>query len=170
MTDVTTSPEDLAWVERAEPGWVPMPIPQAALGQNFVSGDNSNQRLTVRYYRGPDESMLGKALIGPAAQGPPGHAHGGSIAALLDELMGGAVWMTGHTAVSAEITVRYRKMLPLGTRCLLQAHVTAVEGRKVRTEATITDADGHTFSRAEGLFIAIDPSHFADLPALAGST
>ena len=49
---------------------------------------------SIHYFRtGPDRSLRAKVLFGPGTQGPPGHAHGGSMAAVLDEAMGGAAWM-----------------------------------------------------------------------------
>jgi hypothetical protein len=35
----------------------------------------------------------------------PGYAHGGSVAAALDEAMGGAAWWAGHQSVAARLAV-----------------------------------------------------------------
>ena len=105
---------DGEWLQQAQPGWTAVEFPHEIVQDNFVSGDTNGRRLTVRYFRSDAEACLvAKVLFGPEAQGPPGHAHGGSMAALLDELMGGAAWMSGHMVVSAELTIRFKTMLPL---------------------------------------------------------
>jgi acyl-coenzyme A thioesterase PaaI-like protein len=157
---------DGEWLQQAQPGWTAVEFPHEIVQDNFVSGDTNGRRLTVRYFRSDAEACLvAKVLFGPEAQGPPGHAHGGSMAALLDELMGGAAWMSGHMVVSAELTIRFKTMLPLGTRCIMRAQVTAADGRKVRTNSTIYDEEGTVFSEGEALFIELDPKRFGDLAA-----
>ena len=106
---------DRTWLETADAGWAPVDMPAEVMEDSFVSGDRSGRRLTLRYYTHDDGSMMAKVLLGPGAQGPPGHAHGGSMASLLDETMGGAAWMSGYMVVAAELNVTFKKMLPLGT-------------------------------------------------------
>lgn len=157
---------DDSWLEQAQPGWTQVQLPEAAAKDSFVSGDTTGRRLTVRYFReNSGDCLIAKVLLGPGAQGPPGHAHGGSMAALLDEVMGGAAWMNGHMVVSAELTIRFRKMLPLGTRCIVRANVAQADGRKVSTAGTICDEDGTLFCEGEALFIVLDPKRFGTLAA-----
>lgn len=159
---------DLSWVDTPEHGWVTMRLPHMVLEQSFVCGDSSGERLIVRYYKAEaDQSLRAKVLLGPAAQGPPGHAHGGSIAALLDEAMGGAGWMAGHPSVAADLAVRFRTMLPLGTRVVIEASVVAVDGRKVRARAVLRGDQGTLYAEGDALFIKIDPSRFGSLTAEA---
>lgn len=158
------TPPDLAWIEEPAPGWIAVGLPHAVSKDGFVSGDTSGHRLTVRYFRNElDGSLRAKVLLGPGVQGPPGHAHGGSMAALLDEAMGGAAWMSGHMVVAAELTTRFRKMLPLATRCVIEARVAHVEGRKVRTAAMLRDEQGTLYSEGEALFIVLDAERFGAL-------
>ena len=44
---------------------------------------------------------------GPPIEGPPGHAHGGSMAAVLDEAMGAAAWMEGHLVVAVRLATSF---------------------------------------------------------------
>ena len=46
--------------------------------------------------------------------GPPGHAHGGIIATILDEAMGKANRISEVTAVTQSMTVEYLRLVPLG--------------------------------------------------------
>ncbi len=153
-----------AWLEEPEPGWTAVTPPQAVATGTFVSGESRGNRLRVRYFRRDrSDVLMAKAWFGPGTQGPPGHAHGGSMASLLDETMGAAAWLCGHPVVAAELTTRFRRMLPLETFCIVEARVTAVDGRKVRTVAELRSRSGELHAEAEALFIELDPSRFGDL-------
>ena len=147
------------------PGWSEFLAAQGMGGpRSFVSGDPHGDRLRAHYYRrDQDNAWVGKVWFGPGAEGPPEHAHGGSTAAVLDEAMGGAVWMSGHLAVAAQLTLHYRKMLPLGTVAVVEASVSSVEGRKVHARGKINGPDGQLFCEAEGIFIKLDKSQLDEI-------
>jgi len=84
------------------------------------------------------------------------------MAAVLDEAMGGAAWLSGHTVVAAEIVITFKAMLPLETWCVVESRISNVDGRKVRTEAEIRDRDGRVYTAGKGLFVRIDASRFGD--------
>lgn len=149
----------------AEPGWTPVdPLRLEGGRGSFVSGDPEGGRLRVRYYRrARDGRLVGRAWFGPGAQGPPGHAHGGSMAAVLDEAMGAAAWMDGHLVVAVRLGTSFQRMLPLGTDALLEAWVERVDGRKVWTLGRLLDTDGEPFAEADALFVKLDPTRFMPL-------
>ena len=159
------SDDDMKWLETPATDWSPVRLPHMVLEDSFVSGDSSRRRLSIHYFRtGPDRSLRAKVLFGPGTQGPPGHAHGGSMAAVLDEAMGGAAWMQGHPVVAAELTTRFKVMLPLGTRCIVEARVGHVDGRKVRVVGKLRQSDGDIiYAEGEALFIALDPKKFGPM-------
>lgn len=146
----------------AEPGWTPVKPFRLEGGRgSFVSGDPEGDRLRVAYFqRDADGRLVGRAWFGPGAQGPPGHAHGGSIAAVLDEAMGAAAWLSGHLVVAARLDTNFRKMLPLGTDATMEAWIVGVEGKKVSAHGRLLAADGTVFAEADGLFIELDPERF----------
>ena len=84
----------------SEVGWTPIdPLGSVGTGRSFVSGEPDGDRLRVCYYRRDrDGALVGKIWFGPGAEGPPGHAHGGSMAAVLDEAMGAGAWLAGHAS------------------------------------------------------------------------
>ena len=161
--------DDVEWLETPPADWSAVRLPHMVLEDSFVSGDRSGRRLSIRYFRhDPDRTLRAKVLFGPGTQGPPGHAHGGSMAALLDEAMGGAAWMQGHPVVAAELTTRFKTMLPLGARCVVEAWVSAVDGRKVRVAGRLRGSDGDTvYAEGEALFITLDPKKFGVLASEA---
>ncbi len=147
-----------------EPGWMALEYPESLKDKpSFVIGDHSKDRLAVKYFiRKEDKRFFGKVYFGQEAQGPPDHAHGGSMAAVLDEAMGFAAWIGGYTVVAAKITVEYFEMLPVGSVVTVEAWIEHVEGRKVRTKARLYN-DDKTFSSSEGLFINIPAEKFGDI-------
>jgi hypothetical protein len=68
----------------------------------------------VAYFRRREEPVLRtRVWFGPGAEGPPGLEHGGSVAAVLDEALGGGAWMLGRRVVVAQLIVDFR-MVALG--------------------------------------------------------
>jgi hypothetical protein len=108
------------------------------------------QRGAPREDVGGDYHITGTATFGAAYEGPPGHVHGGLVAAMFDELLGFAQLSPGFTAY---LHVNYRKPTPLNAELRLLAWVESVERRKriVRGECYLGDT---LLTDAEGLFIA----------------
>ena len=140
------------WLRTAEPGWVEIENQDLIISESFVSG--KDRPISVRYFSTEDKALRAKVIFGPGTQGPPGCAHGGSMAAVLDEIMAFAVWHTGCAAMSTELRVYYRKMLPIPRRCIAEAHIESVAGRKVHTLGRLRDSGSDkVFAEAEGMFL-----------------
>lgn len=152
-----------------EPGWQLLKFPRKfSVGRSFVSGDIDGDRLRIWYFLRDEDAMLcAKVWFGIGAEGPPGHAHGGSMAAVLDEAMGFASWVAGHPVVAATITVNFRHKLPLETVFRVEAWVEQVENKKVITKGRIFDPETErVFSDAEGIFIKQPIEKFGNMPAM----
>jgi acyl-coenzyme A thioesterase PaaI-like protein len=135
-----------------EPGWVPVvPFPSPE-GTFLHEGD----RVRLAYFRKPNEPELyAKAWFGKKTMGPPGHVHGGAMAAALDEAMGAVCWMNGRKVVAATLSVNFIAMLPIETETILEARIDRIEGRKIYTAAKLIGAAGKPVSEGEGLFIVL---------------
>jgi acyl-coenzyme A thioesterase PaaI-like protein len=135
-----------------EPGWepaTPFPSPQDTF---LADGD----RVRLAYFRKPDEpDLYAKAWFGAKTMGPPGHVHGGAMAATLDEAMGAVCWMNGHKVVAATITINFLALLPIETETIVEARIEKMEGRKVHLRSKITDPSGRIVSEGSGLFIVL---------------
>lgn len=146
-------------------GWRPAQLPHlvyATPDRQFLDGSFEEGRVCIRYFQQPDGRLGGTIWFGPRAEGPPGHAHGGSIAAALDEAMGGGAWLAGHPVMTREMTVRYLKPVPLGGVYLLEGGVDAVDGRKVHVSGVLRDAE-QVYSRSTGVFVIMKRNPFAAL-------
>jgi len=125
------------------PDWSPVePFPEVRPARSFVSDDPLGDRLRVAYFRrGAEPILRAKAWFGPGTEGPAGYAHGGSVAAVLDEAVGAAAWMAGHRVVVARLAVDFREMVALGTHATIEAAMTSIKGRKITCRARMTDGD-----------------------------
>jgi acyl-coenzyme A thioesterase PaaI-like protein len=108
--------------------------------------------------------VRGTVSFGAAYEGPPGHVHGGLIAATFDEVLGFVQSMTGHPGMTGTLTVKYRKPTPLHTEITLEGRVVRVEGRKIFTAGQMYAGDTLT-AEGEGTFISIDFTKMAALIA-----
>lgn len=135
------------------------------LGRSFLAGPHAGDDIIrLRWYvRESDAALVGKIWFGPGAQGPPGHAHGGSMAAVLDEALGSACWVAGHAVVAAELNTSFKKMLPLGEVYTAEAWIDETDGRKIYPRGHIIDDQGVVYAEATGLFIEMKPETFAGL-------
>ena len=100
--------------------------------------------------------IRGEATFSLAYEGPPTCVHGGVISLIFDEILGNANIIAQAPGMTVELKVTYRKPTPLMTPLTLEAKVTSVDGRKIRSWAAIRN-NGEITAEAEGLFIAVDP-------------
>ncbi len=99
---------------------------------------------------GPDGRRTdGRVVFDAAYEGPPGHAHGGCVAGVFDELLGRSQLRAGFTGT---LTIRYRRPTPLLREVALCAWVDRTEGRKRWVKGTMR-LDGTLLCEAEGLFV-----------------
>ncbi len=144
-----------------EPGWTPVqPFPSLD-AHSFLVANPSGESVRIAYFRGPEPGVLyARAWFGRETQGPPGHVHGGAMAAVLDEAMGGACWMNGHRTVAAKISVSFIAMLKLETETTVESRVERIDGRKVYVRARLFGAGAAPIAEADGLFIVLREEAF----------
>lgn len=111
-----------------------------------------------------DDRILGTATFGAAYEGPPGCVHGGYVAAAFDEVLGSTQSLSGSPGMTGRLTVHYRKPTPLETELRFEGRIESVTGRKILTKGELWAGDV-LCAEAEGLFISIDFTKFADMKA-----
>jgi acyl-coenzyme A thioesterase PaaI-like protein len=96
-------------------------------------------------------------------EGPPGHIHGGIVAALLDEAMSKLNRPLNVLAMTRHMEVDYLRPAPLYQPLILTARhlsrATRSDGtpdRKLFHQAELQRPDGTVLARSKGLFIALD--------------
>ena len=122
-------------------------------GSCFVCGSDTTPGMGVVWFTMEDNSIFAEVTLNDAQQGPPGFAHGGASAALLDEAMGAAVWLAGYRVASVNLNISYRKPVPLGQPFKVTAQVNERNGKKVTAVGEIRLADGTLAVSGEGIFV-----------------
>ena len=95
--------------------------------------------------------------LGARYTGPPGHCHGGIIAAILDDAMGKVNKLRHVVALTKEMTVEYLKPVPLHQPLHVESREVSVHGRQHINAAEILNDNNEVLARSRGTFIAIDP-------------
>jgi uncharacterized protein (TIGR00369 family) len=102
--------------------------------------------------RGTAEAGL---VVDPRYAGWQGITHGGLVSTVLDELMAHACISSGLKTVTAEMTTRFLRAVPVGTRVRITGAVTSERGRVVLTEGKLYDAEGNLAAEATARFVRV---------------
>lgn len=130
--------------------------------RNYVHDAPDGDRIRIRYYReGGEGGLRAKVWFGPGAEGPPGHAHGGALLAVLDEVAGGTVWVYGHRVVLARFESDMRAPVPLNQVVICEGEIQRIDGRKVYSNGVIRGLDGTVYVEAKGLFVKLTETQAA---------
>ncbi len=136
---------------------IEMDVDLGGLASRFISS-NPTQLLAVQFqWLGQAQTTVGQVQFGQQSQGLPGFVHGGALATIADEAMGIACWMSGYCAPGAKITSDFINPVRIGEACEVRAWLKSVDGRKLHCAASIKRGEVEVY-RAQGLFVAIEPS------------
>jgi uncharacterized protein (TIGR00369 family) len=123
----------------------------------FACGKNNPDGMRLKFtYDEERDCFVCRFRLGKRYTGPPGHAHGGIIATLLDEAMGKVNKLRHVVALTSQITVNYLKPVPLNEPLRVESREVRVRGRRHINMAEILNQNGDILARGQGIFIAID--------------
>jgi acyl-coenzyme A thioesterase PaaI-like protein len=109
-----------------------------------------------------EDHVAGTVTCGSAYEGPPGHVHGGFVAAMFDELLGLAQSLSGNHGMTGRLTIHYRSPTPLHTELTMKGWLEKADGRKILCRGTLHAGDV-LCAEAEGLFISVDFSRLQQM-------
>jgi acyl-coenzyme A thioesterase PaaI-like protein len=104
----------------------------------------------------------GSFVLGVNYGGGGGYAHGGIIAVVLDEAMGKLSKLTDERAVTAEMSIAYRKPVPVDQEIIVEGWQEEVQGRNRFRAAEIRDVHGNLLARGKGRFVVVSEAHFVN--------
>lgn len=143
-------------------------VPEYGVGErrqlfadSVVSGSANPMGLGAYLWRDGDHAIL-EVTLGKAFEGAPERAHGGIVAALIDETIGLVLSIHGLLALTAQLDITYLAATPVNAPIRVRAWLESRDGRKLSMRAELTSNDV-TVVEAKALFIAIDPERFRSI-------
>ncbi len=100
-----------------------------------------------------EEGVSGRFFLKQDHQGPPNVAHGGVIAAALDEAMALAVHVEGIRALTRRLELDLLGPAPVGTFVRVRARIDRREGDRLEASAVASGDDGERIARATATFV-----------------
>jgi uncharacterized protein (TIGR00369 family) len=128
----------------------------------FVCGKDNPDGMHLKFvYDSKRKCFVCRFRLDKRFTGPPGHCHGGIIAAILDDAMGKVNRRRHVVALTSQMTVNYLRPVPLNKPLRVESRELRVRGRRHFHGAEILNRQGAVLARGQGTFIAIDPERFA---------
>ncbi len=115
-------------------------------------------------WRFAGDELQADHVIPEQFQGAPGMAHGGIVAALLDEACGQIVRPVLSPAVTSRLETRYLAPVPVEEPLRISAHLVEADDRRATAEATILDASGLVLAHGRAELTLVRREHFLSTP------
>src|SRR3712207_4588107 len=123
----------------------------------FGCGHLNPHGLRLDFYRTADGGGLWTPFTPrPEHEGFASVVHGGIVTAVLDEVMGWAVFARGVWAVTGKIAVTFRKPAAVGVPARATGRIAADRGRLLEVAAELRrEADGVVLAEASATFVRV---------------
>lgn len=123
----------------------------------FVCGLESPVGLKARFDDNGVDEVRATFTVEEAYQGYPGVAHGGIVAALLDEAAGRTVMIADRNRFmfTGKLEIRYCQPVPLGTPLVLTGRLVKDRGRLAVAHSELRLPDGAVAAEAEVTLLAM---------------
>ena len=120
----------------------------------FVCGEENEHGLKARFFWDGHKAYteLDAQVI---FEGYPGIYHGGILSTLLDEVMIKAILADDIYAVTAEMTVKFKRPVRVGDKLKFSGWVESSKGRIYYTKGEVTDSEGNMYATATGKYLEV---------------
>ena len=182
-TDSQTLADITAWAERTveqlEAGSAPVARPAdyfatdprpaegaevMAFSDRAFSGPANPTAMEVDMRR-DGNGVRAVVTFGAAFESAPGRAHGGSVCAVVDDVLGYLMVCLGIAAYTARLEIDYRGGVPIDEPVIFTGREIRREGRKSHVELTVragnTPDSAPPLIEAAGLFVIVPPDQLA---------
>ena len=185
-TDPETLAEIAAWAEvtaeRLEAGSAPVPRPTDYFARRYTDprpADGAEvMAFSDRAFSGPanptamevdmrrdGDGVRAQVTFGAAFESAPGRAHGGSVCAVVDDVLGYLMVCLGIAAYTARLEIDYRGGVPIDEPVIFSGREIRREGRKSHVALSVRAAsatpDAPPLIEATGLFVIVTADRLA---------
>ena len=121
----------------------------------FVCGLDNPDGLKLTFYEQEDGQVVAETSVPARFQGYPGVVHGGIVAAMLDEVAMRSAMVDDHLRfmVTAKMTLRYRKAIPVEQPLRLVGRIEQAGGRATTATAELRLPDGSLGADVQAMMV-----------------
>jgi uncharacterized protein (TIGR00369 family) len=126
----------------------------------FACGLENPSGLRLRFYDNGEDQVFTQFIIDSQHAGYPGMAHGGIVAAILDEVGGRTVMVNNPNCffVTARMDVRYRQPVPVDMLLEATGWLLTRRARRTRAHAEISNEGNDLLAEADILYTDLPTS------------
>lgn len=130
----------------------------------MVCGTENPLSMSARFLEVEGNELVGLFEVRPEHQSYPGRLHGGASSAILDETIGRAINVLDPEAwgVTIELTVKYRRPVPIDGPVKAVARITRDGGRLFEGTGEIVLPDGTVAVEASGRYLRLPIDRIAE--------
>jgi acyl-coenzyme A thioesterase PaaI-like protein len=122
----------------------------------FGCGQGNLFGLQLELEARPGGGVEGRFFVKQDHQGVPGYAHGGVLAAALDEAMALLLYAQDEFALTRRLEVDLLAPAPVGAFVRVEAELEESDARSLGLRASAAGEDGRELARARGVFVRAD--------------
>lgn len=121
----------------------------------FVCGMENKNGLQLKFYQDEQGQVIAQTVVPERFQGYPGVVHGGVLASMLDEIAMRAAMVDDHNRfmVTARMTLRYRKQVPVGQPLTMVGRLERAGGAGSMARGEVRLPDGSVGAEVEALMV-----------------
>ncbi|MBE7076519.1 MAG: PaaI family thioesterase [Clostridiales bacterium] len=130
----------------------------------LICGVDNPFGVKAQFYEVEDDSVVTIVKFRSEHQSYPGRTHGGMITALLDELVGRAIWITEPQTwgVTMTLSMKFRKPVPYDEKLRAVGRIVSKTSRTFSGEGKIFDMDGKLLAECTATYMKLPIDKIAD--------
>lgn len=130
----------------------------------IICGMENPAGLHASFYEMEDNSVVSLFQFKDIHQSYPERTHGGLICAMIDEIVGRALWVYEPTqwGVTTNLSMKYRKPVPYDTPLIAQGMIIDNKSRTFKGIGKIMDMDKNVLAEAEVIYIKLPLSKISE--------
>jgi len=106
------------------------------------------------FWNNREKYLTGSCTFRENSEGPPKGAHGASVCMVFDEILAYPVWRQGYTAYTVNLSIKLKRMVPLGSTQRFLARIYRIENRKIHLDGEVTNGDKSiVYATATGIWV-----------------
>ena len=129
----------------------------------LICGVDNPAGVNAQFYQTENQEVVALFQFKQTHQSYPGRTHGGMISALLDELVGRAIWIYDENqwGVTMTLEVKFRKPVPLDTNLKGVGRIISQTSRTFTGTGEILDIKGNVLAEAKAVYMKLPVSKIA---------